>query len=150
ILAFLQTLQRPGNVFEIRALDCPERKGRSFRKTASGYYTDFNKATTAALMAEALEPGGTYVTINRCKPELLARSANIGKWNVKATTGDDGILHRDWLFLDIDATRHSNISATEAEKDAAVALMHHIVDTLVAEGWPEPLRCMSGNGGSAL
>ena len=150
ILAFLQTLQRPGNVFEIRALDCPERKGRSFRKTASGYYTDFNKATTAVLMAEALEPAGTYVTINRCKPELLARSANIGKWNVKATTGDDGILHRDWLFLDIDATRHSNISATEAEKDAAVALMHRIVDTLVAEGWPEPLRCMSGNGGSAL
>src|SRR5688572_21518544 len=83
ILAFLQTLRQPGQVFEIRALDCPERKGRSYRKIASGYYTDFEKAVAGARHLNSLEPAGVYVTINRCKPEALARSANALKWNAK-------------------------------------------------------------------
>jgi hypothetical protein len=150
ILAFLNTLKQPGIIFEIRALDCPERKGKTYLKTSSGYFSDFHKAAMEALLLEGREPSGVYLTVNRCRPELLARSTNAVRFNAKATTADDGILHRDWLYIDIDASRQSNISSTEAEKDVAVAAMHHIADTLVAEGWPQPLRCMSGNGGTAL
>jgi hypothetical protein len=146
ISGFLSLLRTPGDVFEIRSRDCPDKRGGGFLSTHSGYFRDPTIAHTRAGMLERLEPPAVYMTLNPVKPTLLARCKNeiIGK--TKATTTDADILRREFLLVDIDPTRDSGISSTDAEMQAALNLAYHIRDDRAADGWPDPLLCMSGNG----
>ncbi len=151
IQAFLRILHGPDGVFEIRALKCPESTFSKYTGTYSGY---FNNAGAAAREATKLDcqnkPGGTYVTLNPCIPQLLARAQNQLLFKPKSTTSDAEIPHRRWLMLDLDPARPSNISSTEEEMNAALDLARHIRSELSGEGWPEPLLAMSGNGAYLL
>lgn len=149
--AFLRLLHPPGSIFEIRAPQCPVDPGRDFKRTASGYFSAAENARDEILrIGNDHRPPGIYVTLNHVDSSLLARSTNKIIGDAKSTTADSDILQRRWLILDIDPTRPAGVSATEAEMRAALDLADGIRHALTAEGWPAPVRGMSGNGSYLL
>lgn len=145
-LAYLHDL--PGNAWEIRIPDCPQRAGATFTGTYSGYYNDPDSAAEGIAPLEKHEPPSIYCTINPVHPDMLAKACNrmklAGKKSISA--GDDQIAKRRSLLIDIDPSRLSGISSTDAEMEAALALGRAIREWLTARGWPAPLFGMSGNG----
>ena len=79
-------------------------------------------------------------------PALLARAANRIKQGSRSTTSDRDIVARRWLPIDIDPRRPSDISASEAEREAALEVTRSVWMYLHELGWPEPVTTMSGNG----
>ena len=140
----LSTMLEPRAVFEVRALDA-QLQGNRRTSTVSGYFDnadaclgEFEKLTTAM---------GVYITLNPVNPALLARRANRLDYAEKnATTGDQHILQRRWLLLDVDADRPSGISASDSEKEAAHKKSREIYAYLKGRGWPLPFAADSGNG----
>lgn len=143
---YLRILHEPGVVFEVRIIDCPDRPGGSWKSTAAGWFMDADKAAREVERIEKLQPPAVYVSLNPVNPVLLGRSMNRIGAKAKATTKDDDIRRRRWLFIDIDAKRPAGISSTDTELAEAVALSDAIQAAMVADGWPEPLVGMSGNG----
>src|SRR5215472_418362 len=131
-------LFEPGQVIELRA------KGSN--GTTSGYFNDPAKLAQAAeRLSKNPETEAVYWTLQRCNPDLLARSANVTKNYAKITTSDNDILSYRWLPIDCDPIRPSGISATDSEKSAAhdVALS---VRQFLAEHGIATLLADSGNG----
>jgi biotin operon repressor len=134
--SFLAVLWRPGDVREVR-IPGPGR-------TDAGY---FDSPDALAHAVEAVDGRqNVYVTVNPVDPALLARAANRIKARVRATTSDANITERRWLPIDIDPQRPSDISATEAEREAALEVTRRVWTYLDGLGWPEPVTAMSGNG----
>jgi hypothetical protein len=133
----------PSAVGELRVLET-RRDG-----TASGYFDDPDVLTreTAAWSGQA---PGVYVTLNRITPALIARAHNRMKLRAKQTTSDRDVLRRRWLGIDGDPVRPAGISATDAEKAAALDRVQAVRVWLLSEGWPEPILADSGNGGHLL
>ncbi|MFO7906373.1 MAG: hypothetical protein R6U98_27195, partial [Pirellulaceae bacterium] len=148
--AFFRLLRQSGDVCEIRAPDCPHKPGGDFRSTHSGYFRAARKALEEVEWLTTRRPRGIYVTLNPVRPALLARSANKITSKAEHTTADEDIVRRDWLFLDIDSERPTGVSATDEELEAALDLAEHIRTDLAAEGWPDAVLCMSGNGAYLL
>ena len=64
---------------------------------------------------------GVYVTLNPVNRLLLARANNkVIEAQRKASTADEDITRRRWLFIDLDAVRPSGISSTDAEHQVAL------------------------------
>jgi len=145
VARFLRIIH-PGGVFEVRSIDCPDRPGGSFLSTASGYFSDPETAVKAVKQVETLAPPAVYAGVNPVAPALLARAANRINHRSKKTTTKADVIRRRWLFVDIDARRPSGVSSTDDELAAAMALGENLRSAMIAEGWPEPLRGMSGNG----
>ena len=138
-----------GQVFEIRALDA-SLQGERYIGTVSGYFDSAEAATQA--IRKLTSATGVYVTLNPVDPALLARAKNRLHMCRRddPTTGDANIMRRRSLLVDVDPKRPTGISATDAERAAAIALVRTIRQTLAAEGWPEPILADSGNGGHLL
>jgi hypothetical protein len=139
----------PDGVFEVRVIDCPDRKGGSFTSTVSGYFNDPSLAANAIGQVEAVEPPAVYVSVNPVADALLARANNRIIHRSKKTTSKGDVKRRRWLFIDVDAIREdgaTGISSTDDELAAAMALSETLLGAMRAEGWPEPMRGMSGNG----
>ena len=134
---FLALVWRPGDVREVRVIHAPG-------KTDSGYFDD--PAIMAAAVGRYDGRTNVYVTINPVTPALLARAANRIKANTRTATSDADIVERRWLPIDIDPTRPTGISATEAEREAALAVSRDVYAYLRDRGWPNPVTAMSGNG----
>ena len=138
----------PAAVVELRA---PKIPLGSRKITNSGYYADHEAILNAARAQEARGAPGVYVTMNPVNPALLARSNNHSRDNPEATTGDNDILARRWLFVDVDPKRPAGISATDAEHTAALERAVKIaMDMAGADGWPAPAIVDSGNGAYLL
>lgn len=149
IIRFLNLLVQPGDVFEVRAPKCLERRGATYSSTVSGYFTHASIESAAGLIAEldesALAPG-VYVTLNPVRPDLLARAANRLKRRAPETTADGDIVVRRWLLVDVDPVRPSGVSATDEELELARQRASAIYVFLSTLGWTEPIVAMSGNG----
>ena len=149
IRRFLALLFQPGDVFEVRAPDCRERRDARYAFTCSGYFTFDTRDEAVAGIAEldrsAIAPG-IYVTINPVAPALLARAANRIKPRARETTQDKDVLHRRWLLIDVDPVRPAGVSATDAELALALERARAIAEHLTSLGWPAPILAMSGNG----
>jgi hypothetical protein len=137
------TLFAPGTVAEMRILNTP-RQG-----VVSGYFDHPAPFVQAAEQWSGKAPA-VYATLNPCIPALLARSANRLKDRVKTTTSDKDIVTRCWFPIDFDPTRPADISATEAEHNAALHRAEACTTWLTARGWPAPVAADSGNGGHRL
>jgi len=115
-------------------------------KVVSGYYDDYEK------LARDVEPfdgkGNIYVTINPCKPELLARAANRLQFAANTTTGDNDILCDLWFPYDADPERPADISSTDDELQLALARRDEVAQFLTQ--WTVSIKGMSGNGGHGL
>lgn len=134
---FLELIWRPGDVREVRVIHGPN-------KTDSGYFDD--PTTMAAAVARYDGRTNVYVTINPVEPALLARASNRIKTATRTATSDVDVVERRWLPIDIDPTRPTGISATEAEREAALSVSRDVYAYLRDRGWPNPVTAMSGNG----
>ncbi|PWR70272.1 hypothetical protein DK846_15260, partial [Methanospirillum lacunae] len=139
-------LFEPGQTVEVRLI------GK--RGTASGYYNNFDRLSADAVSFDNRgEYAGAYVTLNPVNPNLLARRANrietrLGKDEKSA--GDNDILSRRWLPIDIDPVRPSGVSSSDSEHAAAIEKAARISAYLTDLGWPEPVMADSGNGAHLL
>lgn len=146
ILRALELLFQPGDVFETRVLDA-ERASYRHPHAESGYFDYEHRADVPRALAQIATAAGVYVTINPVAPALLARSANrLNTARRNETTGNADILHRRWLFIDIDPVRPAGISATDAEKSLAFDRTMEVREGLASMGWPQPVVVDSGNG----
>jgi hypothetical protein len=144
-------LVRPGDVHEVRIPK--SRKGpRRFFGTVSGYFDNADDFATALTGLTGYDAEGVYLTLNPVNPDLLARAANRLKDNARETTGDGDVLRRANLLIDVDPVRPSGISATDAERDAALGVRDDVQAFLTdAMGWPAPTAVVeSGNGGGLV
>lgn len=141
-------LNRPGEVREVRVLEHRLASGYGGPKTASGYFDD------AAALAEALSgigshrAKGVYITQNAVDPRLRARAANRLEHGARQTTADTDIARYQALTFDFDPIRPAGISATDDERDMALAVRDGFLGAVTDLGWPSPVaELMSGNGG---
>ena len=129
-------------VVEIRALGVDGRKNL----TSVGYFDDYAKAAECAATTKA---SGIYFTLNELDKSLLARAANRMKTSA-VSTADANITRRRWMLVDLDAERPAGISATDAEKEAALAKAREIYGYLQRCGFENPVVADSGNGAHLL
>jgi archaellum biogenesis ATPase FlaH len=123
------------------------KAGKYKKDTISGYF----RVGDGQAIAEALQElsgtcDGVYVTLNPCKPALLARTDNQLDYKASITTSDHDIEQRVHLLVDIDPVRPAGISASDEEiaksREVTVGVFKH----LKALGWATPLTAKSGNG----
>jgi hypothetical protein len=137
---FLDLIWEPGDVREVRS---PKHDGYN---TAAGYFDDPAKLVEAVAGSRLDGRANVYLTINPVAPALLARAANRIDLKAKTTTADKDVLRRRWLFVDVDPVRPAAISATEAEREAALEVARGVSAYLGGLGWPTSIVAMSGNG----
>jgi len=133
---FARLLWRPGDVREVR-IPTPGR-------TDAGYFDSPDELVRAVTAVDGRQ--NVYVTVNPVDPSLMARASNRIKTRIRTTTGDANVVERRWLPIDIDPVRPSDISASEAEREAALEVARSVWRYLSGLGWPEPVSTMSGNG----
>jgi hypothetical protein len=139
ILRACRLLMAPGAVHELRI----PKAGKE--RTISGYFDSPEKMAEAVMKLDG-KYAGIYMTLNPCKPELLARACNRFTSYAELTTSDPDILQRRWLLIDCDPKRASGISSTDAEHERAITIAEDIRKGLHGDGWPEPIVADSGNG----
>jgi hypothetical protein len=132
-------LMEPGQVYEVRI----PKAGRN--GTISGYFNDPAKIAQAVARFDGNVPG-IYITLNPCKPALIARAANRLRERAEITTSDADILHRRRLLIDCDPKKPAGISSTDEEHARAISVACGIWDELRLVGWPDPIVGDSGNG----
>jgi hypothetical protein len=92
IVRGLKPFVRPGEVYELRILDCVENP-KYGKFTMFGYYDSDHLVDLAkAALAWTQNAAGVYVTMNPVNPDLLARAANrvikAGKDTKSTSDGD--------------------------------------------------------------
>lgn len=138
----LRSLFPEQSVVEMRVLGVRGREGAH----AAGWYDNMDRLAADAAMLDAQGPEGIYVTLNQVHPGCLARVPNGFKNFFKPTTSDKDIIRRQWLLLDFDPARPSQVSSTADELKAAKEKAAAVAQWLKERGWPRPLTAMSGNG----
>jgi hypothetical protein len=142
---------KPVGCVEVRILEADEDRdgylveGGKWSRTYSGYFDDEDRYVAAL---RRLRGVSAYVTVNPVNPALRARANNRLK-KAKATSGDKDVVRLRWLFIDVDAIRPTEISSTDAERDAAFDRRDRIAadhSDLAASA----LRGCSGNCGYLL
>lgn len=137
-------LFEPGAVVEVRVPNAGSYK------TLSGYYDDPVAMVDDIVRLDARIFSAIYWTMNSVSRSLSGRAYNRIKNYAKHTTSDHDITHRRWLLIDADPKRPADISSSDAEHQAALALASTIQQDLAAAGWPEPIYADSGNGAHLL
>lgn len=140
-----------GEVHEVRIPKT--RKGRRrFWGRVSGYFDNVDDFTAALAGITGHDAQGIYLTLNPVNPDLLARASNRLKDRADETTSDPNVLCRTNILLDFDPRRPSGICATDAERDAALAVRDNVRAFLVeAMGWTAPAAILeTGNGGGLI
>jgi len=114
------------------------------RTTASGYFTDPDSIIESI---ERYENDNIYFTINSLSDEHRSRP-QFGKIleGKNATTADNEVTKRDWLFIDIDPVHITDTNATEDDANYAKATARKVVHYLKDQGFYQPIVVFSGNG----
>ncbi|HHT09371.1 MAG: AAA family ATPase [Atribacterota bacterium] len=144
ILNHLETFFKPGSVIELRI---PKSKYGSI----SGYFDDFNLLADELVKFDGKVPG-IYITLNPVNPDLLFRAKNKLRFGREAqpTTSDQDVIEINWLLLDFDPVRPSDISSSNEEHEKALTKAQEVREWLTGQGWPTPIFSDSGNGGHLL
>jgi hypothetical protein len=124
-----------GETYEIRALI--NKKGPRWKWFTS---SQAGAEWIASLPASAT---GIYFIPNMIDPATPERKA------ADESTGDDDVLRRRWILIDVDPVKpkaFSGQSATDAEKEAAQAIAMDVLATCTAIGFTCPVVADSGNG----
>ena len=145
---WLHKLHGDSPAVELRALKCVES---SYRKphTRCGFFdaSHFNEMAKRALVLSRDISPGVYITLNSVNPDLLSRRNNREDVSDRGeTANDENITRRVLLLIDIDPKRISDVSSTDDEKAAALAVAEEIRGYLKTLGWPDPIFADSGNG----
>ena len=145
IYSAIRTIADDGQIVELRALQVPSSDG--FRRTVTGFFDNLELFAQEAAKLSDAGAKGVYFTPNPVKsiPKVAPLNELRPATRGSATTDND-IENINWLLVDIDPCRPSNVSATVAEKAAAERVCGHVAKYLQGLGWPNPLIGDSGNG----
>ncbi len=136
-------LFEPSDVVEVRI---PKTRAG----VVAGYFDDRAALTAAILRADATyRAAGVYYVLNRIDPALLGRAYNRLRERSEYTTGDNNILRRRWLPVDLDPVRPAGVSSSDEEHAAAIELARGIAEDM-APDWGRPIIADSGNGAHLL
>jgi len=136
-----------GGVTEVRIFPKERYLGHRYvGQVVSGYYNDYKKLARDIGVFDG--KANIYVTLNPCRPELLARSANRLRFSARITTGDNGILADVWFPFDVDPIRPAGISSSDPELQLALLKRDEFAEFL--SSWASVVKGMSGNGGHGL
>ena len=115
------------------------------KRVISGYFTD---ADTLIKQFDTIDPRGLnmYITINKVNDGCYSREQHDCFRQTDLTTHDNEIDSYEWLFIDLDPKRVSDVSSTETELEYAKELADKVYIYMKNLGFQEPLRALSGNG----
>jgi len=153
-LGYLKQLGHEDSVTEIRIIGAAWYRGQVTRRnkaTLSGYYDPAHYSQAVQDLQPYNGIGNIYATLNPVAPEIHARAHNRLVPYPQLTTSDDEVTRINWLPIDIDPYRPSNIPSSTPELQAALSrrdeVLHHL-ESLLGPG-----HCttgMSGNGAHIL
>ncbi len=126
---FIRMMHPDGERFEVRYIRDKYAYPKVFEdpKEAGAYIGQIKDAT------------GVYITLNPVVENISGSGAK-----------DEEIVRRRWLLIDCDPERNAGTNATQGELDAALAVRDQVEAYLAENGFPEPVKLMSGNGGHLL
>ena len=135
----INVLKPEHQLFEIRVF------GADKRKVISGYFTDCGTLISAL---DKIDPRdkNLYITLNKVNEALYSRSQHDKFLANVNTTSDTEIDRYEWLFIDLDPVRLTNISSSNTELAAAEKLKTEVRQYMSEVGFSDPVEAMSGNG----
>lgn len=136
----IRILKPNHELFEIRIISKGARK-----RIISGYFTDVE---TLIKQFDTIDPRGTniYITINKVNEDCYAREQHDCFRQTDANTHDHEIDRYEWLFIDLDPERVTEVSSSDEEIEEARLLSDKVFNYLQSLGFKEPIRALSGNG----
>lgn len=135
----INVLKPEHQLFEIRVF------GADKRKVISGYFTDCDTLISALNTIDPRDKN-LYFTLNKVNAAVYARSQHDKFVANVNTTSDPEIDRYEWLFIDLDPERITNISSSDSELAAAEKLKNEVKKHMTSIGFSEPVEAMSGNG----
>ena len=118
--------------------------GRDKKGFYSGYFKDPDSIIE---WAERYDTRNIYFAVNSLDPQCEHRAQfNKILEHPEESTQDVNIAGRDWVFIDIDPVRMSNINATDDEVICAKSVARRVVRYLKSEGLNDPIVTFSANG----
>lgn len=140
-------------VHDVRVIDLPSDRPEKYPpKTLVGFFDLlqpvrlWDAVRHYLSLPEKAQPAGIYISVNPVGANFLALADHAFKANISGATDED-VLTRNFFFVDADPVRRpAEISATDAEKAAALAVITGVKDDLVARGFTPPMVVDSGNG----
>lgn len=136
---------KPNNeLFECRVI---KKGGRKI--IISGY---FKNADDMIASFDTLDLRGTniYITLNKVNDACYSREQKDCFRQTDNTTHDNEIDAYEWLFIDLDPVRITEVSSSDEELDASVKVADKVCNYLKRMGFEEPVRALSGNGAHLL
>ncbi len=127
--------------YELQLMDTPVIEIRMHTpedRWPSGYFSD---AEAILGVIDEFPANNLYTTINRFEGQATNRISN----TAKAVSNAD-ITHRKRLFFDFDPVRKPKTPSSDPQLDEAKARARLFMRDRQAEGWPDPVIAMSGNG----
>lgn len=135
-------LMKPnGELFEVRLIS---NKGNF---VLAGYFDDVEKVIDE--LDTQQDDYSVYITLNHLNSALKSRQQYNclmqikGKMNTTADNDVDGI---EWLMIDLDCKRPTNVSSSEEELSKAKIKANKIYEFMSNIGFEIPLSAYSGNG----
>ena len=135
----ISTLKPDNQLFEVRIFGS-DKKG-----AFSGYFTDCD-TLIEQLNNINLQGKNIYITLNRVNDALYSRTQHDRFERGVNTTSDSEIDRYEWLFVDFDPERLTNISSTDKELAKAEALKEEVKEYLSNMEFEDPVEAASGNG----
>lgn len=136
----IKVLKPDNELFEIRIIQKSSKKA-----VISGYFTN---ADTLLKALETIQPKGSniYITLNAINPACYSREQHDCFRLTSVTTQDKEIDSYQWLFVDFDPERLSEISSSYEELQESSVLAMNVKNYLSEMGFSKPIIAMSGNG----
>ena len=138
----ISVLKPNGELFEIRFI--PTTKNRY--EIYSGYFTNADTLISELRKFAPRETGNLYFTLNEINQACYSRTQRDRFIRTSGSTSDNDIVGYQWLMIDFDPERPSDISASNDELEHAHLKAIAVYRYLAENGFTEPIAAISGNG----
>lgn len=143
-----ETILRWWEVFKEKGDHLTEIRILDGKRTYSGYFTDVERIVNAIQPFDNSPQAQIYFTLNVINSACSSRA----QWNKmllvnrEPTTGDNDIVGRTHVLIDLDPRRPAGVSSSDGELEAAHVKAVAVYRFLLEQGFYEPIICRSGNG----
>lgn len=137
----ISLLKPDGRLFEVRII-------YDSRATYSGYFKSADDLI-AAFQRDIREYANCniYITLNYLNDECYSRlQRNKFLQKTKATTSDNDVQGYEWLFIDVDPHRSTEVSSSEEQVGQAKEIGNKVYGFMKNIGFYDPVFGFSGNG----
>ena len=137
----ISLLKPDGRLFEVRII-------YDSRATYSGYFKSADDLI-AAFRRDIREYANCniYITLNYLNDECYSRlQRNKFLQKTKATTSDNDVQGYEWLFIDVDPHRSTEVSSSEEQVGQAKEIGNKVYTFMKNIGFYDPVFGFSGNG----